>query len=1049
MLTNIEKRSIAGQARTLQERLDVPASSGKPVEHPDEWIDEWSDRLADGTTECFDARLERDGLSREECRKRLQTHGWPRDEPVPDWVHRLEELLRFVESAPVEESHPDGDSRPFVHVLAVIVRFAVARLNHAVIPDLLTETAVDGLKDALYARLELFFSHPLFIEFKTFIAHRDESLVLDDNPPRPDDPRQYYDAFVDSLMNGGLKAFFMEYSFLARLVTTHIEQWIDTVEEFCDRLTTDYPTLVDRFGAAPGLGAITAIDARGDYHNGGRQIFCLTFESGQKVAYKPRDMQITAAYYELLTWVNKASELPPFETLAVLSQPEYGWIEWIDPMAALSEGDVEQYYHRAGALICLLYVVGFSDGHLENIIAASDQPVAIDVETLAQPTPIDSNLPINTELRDIIHNSVLQTGLVPMHRPDNDAADNSGFGCSTMHAEVQVRDFYHINTDMMELTYEQETTLEADNLPRLDETVVEGDEYLEELTHGFEQMYEFVQRHADVLVRDDGPLALFAEATVRYVFRPTDNYARVITMMTTPAYLRTGLKFGCKVETLAQPLIADADTDAVWALYESERRALRRGDIPHLSARTDRTALHVGEDDVDDFFAETAVDRIRERLTTLSASDRREQQQYLTVGYHGVPQMDRSPVERTVIDAPSRFVGERADRAACGIIERVMANAKETPTGKLTWMQRKSGPDGGVHVHSLPPDLYAGRLGIALFTAALSMVSEKQQYRALTEEIIDPISDAAAWEDQLVRNGIGGGTGLGAMVYGFTKLGTILNEDHYFEIAHDYRSLLTAAHIAADEYYDVVDGSAGAVLGLLALHDATGDESALDRAITAGDHLLATSDSHNGIPVWQLPAVDCPLTGFAHGTSGIAYALLRLDAATHTDRFRKTALASLAYEQRHYNAETQNWHDLRIEDESYMDAWCHGRSGIGLARLGMAELVGREHIREDLTHALDGMDTSLAAEDHLCCGTCSHIEFLLQAAQTLDEPIYYDQATQLLAASLQRAATRESFTTRWQTEHWYDPAFFQGETGIGYTLLRWLNPSLPCVLLWE
>lgn len=41
------------------------------------------------------------------------------------------------------------------------------------------------------------------------------------------------------------------------------------------------------------------------------------------------------------------------------------------------------------------------------------------------------------------------------------------------------------------------------------------------------------------------------------------------------------------------------------------------------------------------------------------------------------------------------------------------------------------------------------------------------------------------------------------------------------------------------------------------------------------------------------------------------------------------------------------------------------------------------------------------------------------------------------------------FAGRWQTEHWYNPGFFTGETGIGYTLLRLANPDLPCVLLFE
>lgn len=1049
-LSKDEKRTIASRARTLQERLDVPATTGEPIENPRDWIDEWHDRVADGTEEYFEARLERVGSTQEACRKRLQTHGWPSEESLPTWVHRFEELLEFVEAHSITQSHPDGDDRPFVHILSVIVRYAVHRLDHAVLPEQLSDTAFNGLQAAFYDRLELFFSHPLFIEFKTFIAHRNEALVFDQNPPLPDDPRQYYDEFIEYMGNGGLKEFFMEYSFLARLVEIHVGQWIETVEEFCDRLERDYSKLVETFGEEKSLGPVTTINVHGDHHNGGRQIFCLIFESGQKVAYKPRNMEIEAAYYDLLSWVNDTSELPDFRTIDFLCQQAYGWVEWVDPTSSESKADIEHYYRRAGALTCLLYVSGFSDGHLDNIIAVTDQPLVIDLETLAQPKPAAETLPIDTDVRHVVFNSVLQTGLIPMHWPDMDATDSSGFGCSTMHSETNVRKFRRINTDLMDLTYESGATLEADNLPILDGEPIGSEDHTEEITHGFEEMYSFLQDHTEMLLRDDGPFARFSGAEVRYVFRPTDNYARLIAMMTTPPYLRTGLKFGCKVETLARPLIAKTDTDAVWKLYEGERAALRRGDIPKLSTTTESTDLQVEEYKIDDFFEETALDRIRHRLNHLSETDQQEQERYLTWGYSGAIQPDRCSVESEPIDDACAFVDEHAVRYACDIVDRVMADAEYTHGGELTWIRRTLGPDGGVHVHSIKPGLYAGRMGIALFSAAFSALSNERQYQTDTEQIIAPLVDVDNCDEQLIRQGIGGGSGLGAMVYGFTKLGTILDEDHYFEIAHDYLSLLTPSRIANDEQYDVIDGSAGAVLGLLALHEATGNERALDRAVTAGDHLLENTVTHDGIPVWQPISVDRALTGFAHGISGIAYALLRLATVTHLDRFRETALASLTYEHRHYDVEKRNWRDLRSDEAAtFMDAWCHGRSGIGLSRLGMAKLGEMEHVRDDLDRALAGVDTTLTASDHVCCGTYSHVEFLVLAARTLGEPIHKERAANLIAASLQRADVQGSFPTKWQTDHWYDPAFFQGVTGIGYSLLRWRDPSLPCVLLWE
>src|SRR6266496_2434301 len=127
-----------------------------------------------------------------------------------------------------------------------------------------------------------------------------------------------------------------------------------------------------------------------------------------------------------------------------------------------------------------------------------------------------------------------------------------------------------------------------------------------------------------------------------------------------------------------------------------------------------------------------------------------------------------------------------------------------------------------------------------------------------------------------------------------------------------------------------------------------------------------------------MPSCVRNLTGYAHGASGFAHALLELYAVTRDDRYRYGAEQVMAYERACFDAQERNWPDFRYmelsEYVSYgrtaelrrllragqaltpykrtcMTAWCHGAPGIGLARLRAAVLLGNRRYFEGATAA--------------------------------------------------------------------------------------------------
>src|SRR3974390_2841954 len=96
-------------------------------------------------------------------------------------------------------------------------------------------------------------------------------------------------------------------------------------------------------------------------------------------------MAAEAAYWDLLDWINRNGDQPSLRTLQVQVRGGYGWVGVVEPLSCQNQRDVEAFYHRAGMLVCLVYALEGSDCHGENLIAAGDQPVLIDHETLLQP----------------------------------------------------------------------------------------------------------------------------------------------------------------------------------------------------------------------------------------------------------------------------------------------------------------------------------------------------------------------------------------------------------------------------------------------------------------------------------------------------------------------------------------------------------------------------------------------------------------------------------------------------------------------------------------
>jgi lantibiotic modifying enzyme len=310
--------------------------------------------------------------------------------------------------------------------------------------------------------------------------------------------------------------------------------------------------------------------------------------------------------------------------------------------------------------------------------------------------------------------------------------------------------------------------------------------------------------------------------------------------------------------------------------------------------------------------------------------------------------------------------------------------------------------------------------------------------------------------------GLGGATGLGSIVYALTLMGKFLGDEALLADALATANLLTDDLIAADRQFDITGGSAGAILALLRLHRDTQSNEALRRAIACGEHLLRQERvGPEGRRSWVAQGVGGQaLNGMSHGAAGFAYAFASLGAVTEREDFISASAECIAFEDSSFNAEHHGWPRLHADGEATWPCqWCHGAPGIGLARIAMVKQrvsksgpnakLGADILIADIRNALECVDRHWPGSvDTLCCGTLGNIEFIHEAGCVLGRNELRELAAQRSMAVLENATLTGQY--RWDvSQNKFNLGLFRGLAGVGYTLLRRTDRSLPNILVWE
>lgn len=1039
---------IGIRAATLHERLREP-SSAFDVTGVEKAIrgrlDRWCAHGASGDWSRLEHRLRQLGHDLQSIQPYLGSRVMPSEILQFAWTRTLDDAIQDGGDAP--DLLDPTDPIPFEHALLPFVVHARARLSDRCDLDVLAQPAERTLARHLLKVLSVVADECLHLEFSIFREHPSRRRTTGS-----------YAAFCRSLLDGGYVAFFREYSFLARRIVSLVDTWVDANAELVDRLAGDHADIARTFAGGAELGAVVAIrPGLSDRHNGGRAVAIITFENGTRIVYKPKCLAPEAFFWEVVAefdrWANDDLALTPPRARYLL-RDHYGWAEYIEHADCDNAAQVARWFTRCGRLLGIIYGMNGYDFHAENLIACGEYPVPVDFETLFNP---DQGLGLAREDHEQIF-TVLTTAIVPQWSdgPHLELVDVSGLARESDASYAPSRTWIDTNRDAMSLGEGPSPADPMQNLPRVGGVVQRAEDHLDELQNGFGTAHDYwMQTRGTGL---DGARTL--TLTLRHIARNTRTYAVIAQQGYTPAHSREGVDVSLLHESLSRAYLDEPAGSPRLALLDSELRALVREDVPVFQRRMDSTSM-CAENGVEvlNYFKRSGYDTVMRLLSLLGPDDRERQTDLIRAAFyvrHADPASLTANERATPPSTPQSVTLDKLVSIAMSIGDRLVRSGFPDGAGNLHWYGIS--PDtkaSRYRLGLLNSSFYDGNGGIAVFLAALERAVPDRGYGAAAHAALRLLSKAVrerhSGSQDASRLKLGGMSGMSSIVYSFATAAELLGDSEYLADATAIAAMFGADVVARDDAYDVMGGSAGAILALLALYRRTRDPAVAQRAIACGDHLLAHRvPSAAGPRSWSTLDGRC-YAGFSHGAAGIAYALTRLSELTHDVRYSLAALEAVEFEHTLFDAEAGNWLDLRTEGRVFTNQWCHGATGIGYGRLGMWPAQPSSNVMADVQAAVDATARRpLAAVDHLCCGNAGHVSFLFDAARATGRAEWKALALRRLEEVIGNSKPHCDAHHLTHSSI-FQPQFMQGGAGIGYAWLRIAKPelNLPSPLLLE
>lgn len=705
-------------------------------------------------------------------------------------------------------------------------------------------------------------------------------------------------------------------------VYCRLHERLASFETLCHTILARYESDAAELISSRIIGAtgdpIHTIEPTGDLH-AGTATSRVGLASGTIVYYKPR----TASNEMLLQRVSDlicrmAGDEPFAVTPPVLDRTTYCWVKAVECAAGDSIDDIRTYYRRAGHLLLVSYALRLTDLHHENIIPAGDHPCVVDAETIfttmiRQPSFATAAA---TEVNARILGSVTGTGMLPVVSGMRIyGGDVSAFSRGHWRPEKRLL----VNPARDDLRYERgyEDRYDASHLPSLaghdgrSEPALPND-YVDAIIAGFSRSYQ-------TLLAGRGQIRRLLESqskTVRcrLLARRTSDYSVFIEYLWSISNLS-------RQEDLTQRL-RRSGAGIPTGVMESEERQIAQANIPSFSCGAESTSITDADGITVGQLSESPLDLTLGHLNRLNEQDLELQRRLIEFTFESE--------EVLSLASPTRVTYRRyaastdLTDAAQQVWEQIVTSASPSSEDRsVNWLSLGADDHDQFELRPLVGSIYEGTTGLAIGMLDYRDLTGRQDadwiFRAIGQEALAAFHRDLESPKRLLSY-YNGATGHLALLLALANRGLMVTDTDQLTKAF-LNACLTAS--LDDVETDVLAGVSGT---LIALGDAPEGSLRTRVAARLGNHLMSLRETQwmNARP----RSLDN--ASFAHGASGIATALLHAAHITGDRAFRDEWRNAWKHEEKFRT--NSSWRDDRHDDGQPSANWCHGLTGIMLAR---------------------------------------------------------------------------------------------------------------------
>jgi type 2 lantibiotic biosynthesis protein LanM len=797
---------------------------------------------------------------------------------------------------------------------------------------------------------------------------------------------------------------------LERVLSNTVESWVEISQAILlDRQTLSSDGLL--YSSTMKIDRVTP--GASDFHDGGRSATKVRFSSGQLLYLKSRDGGADIIWNQMLDEVSTSIGIALPKTHVV----DFGSHHWIAEVQNTNRQDsLEFFYSQFGVLTFLVYLFQGIDFHCENIIATDIGPVIVDLEGLLHPTELP-NRNWDAATSDAFHRlvtSVVNSGMLPCFIGGDGQAASIGAMNPPIKSKSERIVPTNVRTSAMDFESQQFVDYWTQHTP-----IHKGQDFdaqwIRSVLLGFQSAYRAYQAggldKAFISTIDS-----LRDTELRFILRPTPHYYNALHELLATIYEVPDLdEFSLLARHMKSLPTAFGIRDG---LVDLEVEALAQFDIPRFTRLGG--GLNVGNSDSESVVLNLLGNPVEEsiqRYGELSTIDLGIQTSLLEASFGGL--LESRPLDFSRCEILDR--GDLLSLAVeCGhtILASQVGNARH-----VAWLAATPvGDRGRTSFEVCNIDLYSGLSGIALFLGELYVATGESSFRLGATQCIETTRRRLGVERSYL--GIGGGTGLGGVLYALSCLGLKLPDSSAADTASLICKMISTDEIALDQRFDIMDGAAGLLLGLISHRELDRQEDlekACEDVILSG---LLTSQ-RQGLRSWQTFEPGVCYSGMAHGSSGIAMALARRYALSPSPSTLEAIESALSFD---------------FDNATGLDRgpfqWCHGAPGIALAHWSTAQSIPTQSkplqssIDEARSRTKVGLDNST---DGICCGSMGRVAALFHTAQTGDPD---DQPWLSLVGAVSHGRQQRA-TFRWSAGvDALNPGLFVGVAGIGLELLR-------------